>query len=109
MLNVVSFIGYMIFSVENTSLVGNSIEYLFDHDGLENDDKYVKGREYISSLSNEFPFVSVNAFNMVSIFNGHNSVACNNNLGNTENGIVNNKDLSLLSMNSQLTLKKENT
>jgi len=95
-LNEVSFIGNVILTVEDSSLVGNSVEDLFNHDSLENDNEDVKGWEQVSCLGHEFPFSSiVNAFNMVSIFNGNYSVCADDDLSNTEDGVINDEDLCL--------------
>jgi hypothetical protein len=84
----------MVLTVEDSSLVGNSVEDLLDHDSLEDDDEDMESGEQVSGLGHEFPFSSVvNAFNMLSILDGDHSVGADDDLGNAEDGVVDDEDL----------------
>lgn len=99
MLNIVTIIGNMVFPMEHSSFVRNTIEDLFNHNGLEDNDEDMQSREEVACLGNEFPFSSiVDAFNMFSILNSSSTITCHNDLSYTEDGIIDDEDLGLLSI-----------
>jgi len=80
--------------------VGDAVEHSFDHDGLEYDDEDVEGGEEVASSWFESPFMAVVfAGEVYWVLDFEDAVESKNGLHNTDDSVVDDVYLKLLSEN----------
>lgn len=91
-----SFVVMMLFSMQETSFVGNSIENLFNHDSLEDDEEDMHGGEEVASLGLELPLGAIlQTLDVCSLLNHHVTSYYQNCLDSAKDRVVDHKDLDL--------------